>query len=65
MKRALSTYSYWHFREPKVAVETVIDQGRRTSAERRSHAPLHIELACQMGIPCIQLNSGFPNYSCL
>lgn len=26
VKLAISTYSYWHFREPKVAVETVIDK---------------------------------------
>ena len=26
VKLGISTYSYWHFRDPKVSVETVIDR---------------------------------------
>lgn len=104
----LSSYSYWHFREPKVSIETVISKAaelgvngvdilhrqmdsedraylqklKRTafvngvdliclsihqdfvdpSAEARQknvdHTIKCIELAYQMGIPCIRLNSG-------
>ena len=35
IKLALSTYSYWHFRDPKVSIETVIDKAAR-SASRAS-----------------------------
>jgi len=107
-KLGISTYSYWHFREPKVPVQTVIEKAaalgvngvdilhrqmdsedrsylqklKRTafvngvdliclsihqdfvdpSAEERKknvdHTIRCIELAYQMGIPCIRLNSG-------
>jgi sugar phosphate isomerase/epimerase len=107
-KLGLSTYSYWHFREPKVPVQTVIEKAaslgvngvdilhrqmdsedrsylqtlKRTafvngvdliclsihqdfvdpSAEKRKenveHTKKCIELAYQMGIPAIRLNSG-------
>lgn len=107
-KLGISTYSYWHFREPKVAVQTVIEKAaalgvsgvdilhrqmdsedrgylqklKRTafvngvdliclsihqdfvdpSAEEREknidHTIKCIELAYQMGIPSIRLNSG-------
>jgi len=29
VKLAISTYSYWHFRDPKVPIETVIDEAAR------------------------------------
>ncbi|HZO86979.1 MAG TPA: sugar phosphate isomerase/epimerase family protein [Chthonomonadaceae bacterium] len=108
VKLGISTYSYWHFREPKLPVETVIDRAsalgvagvdvlhRQMESEERSYLQrlkrrafiqgidliclsihqnfvspdasvrqgqidhtLHcIELAYQMGIPCIRLNSG-------
>jgi sugar phosphate isomerase/epimerase len=107
-KLGISTYSYWHFREPKVPVQTVIEKAaslgvngvdilhrqmdsedrgylqelKRTafvngvdliclsihqdfvdpSAEKRKenveHTKKCIELAYQMGIPAIRLNSG-------
>ncbi len=107
-KLGISTYSYWHFREPKVPVQTVIEKAatlgvngvdilhrqmdseergylqklKRTafvngvdliclsihqdfvdpSPEKRKkdvdHTIKCIELAYQMGIPCIRLNSG-------
>lgn len=107
-KLGISTYSYWHFREPKTSVQTVIEKAsalgvggvdvlhrqldsekpgylqnlKRTafvngvdliclsihqdfvdpSAEERKknidHTIKCIELAYQMGIPCIRLNSG-------
>ncbi|HEX7863273.1 MAG TPA: sugar phosphate isomerase/epimerase family protein [Verrucomicrobiae bacterium] len=107
-KLGISTYSYWHFRDPKVPVETVIEKAaalgvngvdilhrqmdsedrsylqklKRTafvngvdliclsihqdfvdpSAEERQKNVEHtikcIELAYQMGIPTIRLNSG-------
>lgn len=107
-KLGISTYSYWHFREPKVPVQTVIEKAaelgvngvdilhrqmdsedrgylqklKRTafvngvdliclsihqdfvdpSAEERKknvdHTIKCIELAYQMGIPAIRLNSG-------
>lgn len=107
-KLGLSTYSYWHFRDPKTPIETVIEKAsefgahgvdilhrqmdseerpylqklKRTalvngvdliclsihqdfvdpSAEDRQknidHTIKCIELAYQMGIPCIRLNSG-------
>ncbi|HEV8542711.1 MAG TPA: sugar phosphate isomerase/epimerase family protein [Verrucomicrobiae bacterium] len=107
-KLAISTYSYWHFRDPKAPIETVIEKSaaigvhgvdvlhrqmdseeraylqklKRTaftngidliclsihqnfvsaSAEERKknvdHTIKCIELAYQMGIPCIRLNSG-------
>jgi L-ribulose-5-phosphate 3-epimerase len=107
-KLAISTYSYWHFRDPKTPIETVIEKSaaigvrgldvlhrqmdsedrpylqklKRTafsngidliclsihqnfvspSAEERKknvdHTIKCIELAYQMGIPCIRLNSG-------
>lgn len=107
-KLGISTYSYWHFREPKVPVQTVIEKAaalgvngvdilhrqmdsedrsylqslKRTafvngvdliclsihqdfvdpSAEERQknidHTIKCIELAYQMGIPAIRLNSG-------
>ncbi len=108
VKLAVSTYSYWHFRDPKVSVSTVIEkcadlgvQGvdvlhRQLDSEERWHLQrlkrhaflngvdlmalsIHqdfvdpskeerqknidhtlrcIEIASQMGIPCIRLNSG-------
>ncbi len=108
IKLGISSYSYWHFRDPKVPIETVIDRAsemgvsgvevlhrQMESAEKpylqklKRHAFLHgidliclsihqdfvspdpairlqnvehtlscIELAYQMGIPCIRLNSG-------
>lgn len=108
VKFGLSTYSYWHFRTPKVPIETVIEKAsqlgvqgvdvlhRQMDSEDRSylmklkrtaftlgvdliclsihqdfvdpspetrkkeidHTLRCIELACQMGIPCIRLNSG-------
>lgn len=107
-KLGISTYSYWHFREPKTTVQTVIEKAaalgvggvdilhrqmdseergylqklKRTafvngvdliclsihqdfvdpSADERKknidHTIKCIELAYQMGIPCIRLNSG-------
>ena len=33
VKLAVSTYSYWHFREPKVTVDTVIDKASRLGIE--------------------------------
>jgi L-ribulose-5-phosphate 3-epimerase len=107
-KLGISTYSYWHFREPKTPIETVIEKAamlgadgvdvlhrqmdsenrgylqrlKRTafvngvdliclsihqdfvdsSPEKRKkdidHTIKCIELAYQMGIPCIRLNSG-------
>jgi L-ribulose-5-phosphate 3-epimerase len=107
-KLGISTYSYWHFRDPKVPVQTVIEKAsalgvngvdilhrqmdsedrgylqklKRTafvngvdlfclsihqdfvdpSAEERNknveHTKKCIELAYQMGIPAIRLNSG-------
>lgn len=32
-KLGLSTYSYWHFKSPKVAIETVIDEAARMEIE--------------------------------
>lgn len=108
VKLGLSTYSYWHFRDPKVSIETVIDEAarfevagvdvlhRQMDAEDtaycnklKRHAFLNgidlialsihqdfvdpdpeyrkqqvahtvhcLELAHQMGIPAIRLNSG-------
>ncbi|MBI3417536.1 MAG: sugar phosphate isomerase/epimerase [Verrucomicrobia bacterium] len=108
VKLAISTYSYWHFRAPKVSIETVIDKAsalgvegvdilhRQMDGEDRAylqklkrHAFLNgvdlislsihqnfvsphlserqkeidhthrcLELAYQMGIPSIRLNSG-------
>lgn len=108
VKLAISTYSYWHFREPKVAIETVIDKAgamgvqgidvlhQQMASEERwylqnlkrraftngldlvclsihqnfvspdadirqqnvEHTLRCIELAYQMGIPCIRVNSG-------
>src|SRR5688572_11577408 len=107
-KLGVSTYSYWHFREPKVPVQTVIEKAaalgvngvdilhRQMDSEDRGylqklkrtafingvdliclsihqdfvdpspearkkdidHTIKCIELAYQMGIPCIRLNSG-------
>jgi sugar phosphate isomerase/epimerase len=107
-KLGISTYSYWHFRNPKTPIESVIEKAsalgvsgvdllhrqmdsedrgylqalKRTafthgvdliclsihqdfvdpSAEKRQrdidHTLKCIELAYQMGIPCIRLNSG-------
>jgi L-ribulose-5-phosphate 3-epimerase len=107
-KLAISTYSYWHFRSPRVPIQHVIEQASRLGApavdvlhrqmeseergylqmlkraafvngvdliclsihqdfvdpkpEERQKAIDHtikcIELAYQMGIPCIRLNSG-------
>jgi L-ribulose-5-phosphate 3-epimerase len=107
-KLGLSTYSYWHFRDPKTPIETVIEKAsafgahgvdilhrqmdseerpylqklKRTafvngvdliclsihqdfvdpSAEERQknidHTVKCINLAYEMGIPCIRLNSG-------
>jgi sugar phosphate isomerase/epimerase len=108
LKLGLSTYSYWHFRPPKVSIETVIEKAshfgfagvdvlhQQMDSEERSylmklkrHAFVHgveliclsihqnfvspkaevrqeniqhtlkcIELAYQLGIPSIRLNSG-------
>jgi L-ribulose-5-phosphate 3-epimerase len=108
VKLAVATYSYWHFRPPKVRIETVIDKAaalgvqgvdvlhRQMDGEDRAylqklkrhafvngvglialsihqdfvdpkpeerqknieHTIKCIELAYQMGIPCIRLNSG-------
>ena len=108
VKLGISTYSYWHFRDPKVSVETVIDRAsalgvggvdilhRQMDGEDRGylqqlkrraftngvdliclsihqnfvspdpevrqknidHTLRCIELAYEMGIPCIRLNSG-------
>ena len=108
IKLGISSYSYWHFRPPKVSIETVIDKTARLGVEGvdilhrqmdsekpeylqklKRHAFLNgvdlislsihqdfvspdsasrkrniehtkkcIELAFQMGIPCIRLNSG-------
>ncbi len=108
IKLAISSYSYWHFRDPKVSLETVIHNAaelgvagvdvlhqqmegeerpylhklKRTAfragidlvnlsihqnfispdPQRRQHQIDHtlrcIELAHEMGIPCIRLNSG-------
>jgi L-ribulose-5-phosphate 3-epimerase len=33
VKLALSTYSYWHFRDPKVSIETVIDKAAAFGVE--------------------------------
>lgn len=107
-KLAISSYSYWHFRDPKMPIETVIEKSaalgvhgvdvlhRQMDSEDRSylqrlkrtafthgidliclsihqdfvdpspeerkkhvdHTIKCIELAYQMGIPCIRLNSG-------
>jgi L-ribulose-5-phosphate 3-epimerase len=107
-KLAISTYSYWHFRDPKTPIETVIEKSaaigvhgvdvlhRQMDSEERAyleklkrtaftngidliclsihqnfvspssderkknidHTLKCIELAYQMGIPCIRLNSG-------
>ncbi|NND31489.1 MAG: sugar phosphate isomerase/epimerase [Saprospiraceae bacterium] len=108
LKIAVSSYSYWHFKPPKVSIHEVIDRAARLGvegvdilhrqmdsedrdylmsikqkafvngidlislsihqdfvdplAEERQKAIDHtihcIELAYQMGIPCIRLNSG-------
>ena len=108
IKLGISTYSYWHFRPPKVSVESVIEKSARLGVEGvdilhrqmdsedngylqklKRHAfvngidliclSIHqdfvspdadsrnkniehtkhcIELAHEMGIPCIRLNSG-------
>src|SRR5882762_9319161 len=108
VRLAIATYSYWHFRPPKVSIETVIDKAALLgvegvdvlhrqmeseepsyvrklkrhalsrgvalvnlsihqdfvdpSAEERTKNIKHtikcIELAAQLGIPCIRLNSG-------
>jgi L-ribulose-5-phosphate 3-epimerase len=108
IKLGISSYSYWHFRPPKVSIETVIEKAsglgvegvdilhRQMESEDRAYlqklkrlAFVHgvdliclsihqdfvdprpevrqkeidhtlrcIELAYQMGIPCIRLNSG-------
>lgn len=108
VRLAIATYSYWHFRPPKVTIETVIDKAAELGAEGvdvlhrqmdsedaayvrklKRHAlsrgvalvclSIHqdfvdpsaeerlknvkhtikcIELAAQLGIPCIRLNSG-------
>src|SRR4051812_25726545 len=108
IRLAIATYSYWHFRPPKVAIETVIDKAAELgvqgvdvlhrqmdseepsyvrklkrhalsrgvalvclsihqdfvdpSAEERlkniKHTIRCIELAAQLGISCIRLNSG-------
>jgi L-ribulose-5-phosphate 3-epimerase len=107
-KLGISTYSYWHFREPKTSVQAVIEKAaalgvggvdilhRQMDSEERGylqklkraafvngvdliclsihqdfvdpspekrkkdidHTIKCIELAYQMGIPCIRLNSG-------
>ncbi|MDP7013962.1 MAG: twin-arginine translocation signal domain-containing protein, partial [Verrucomicrobiota bacterium] len=33
IKLGISTYSYWHFRDPKVSIETVIDKTARLGVE--------------------------------
>ena len=108
VKLALSTYSYWHFRDPKVSIETVIDKAaafgvegvdvlhRQMDAEDRAtlqklkrrafvngvslvslsihqdfvdpdpaarqkdidHTIHCLQLAHEMGIPCMRLNTG-------
>jgi len=108
IRLAIATYSYWHFRPPKVSIETVIDRAaefgvegvdvlhRQMDSEEPSYVrklkrhalsrgvslvclSIHqdfveskeeerdknikhtircIELAAQLGIPCIRLNSG-------
>src|SRR6266436_474833 len=108
VKLAIATYSYWHFRPPKVSIETVIDKAAELGvegvdvlhrqmdseepayvrklkrhalsrgialvnlsihqnfvspkAEERTKNIKHtikcIDLAYQLGIPCIRLNSG-------
>jgi L-ribulose-5-phosphate 3-epimerase len=108
IKLGISTYSYWHFRPPKVSIETVIEKASQLGAEgvdilhrqmesedraylqklkrlafingvdliclsihqdfvdpdpaerqkNIDHTLRCIELAYQMGIPCIRLNSG-------
>src|SRR5436190_4171441 len=108
VRLAIATYSYWHFRPPKVSIETVIDKAALLgvegvdvlhrqmdseepayvrklkrhalsrgvalvnlsihqdfvdpSADERTKNVNHtikcIELASQLGIPCIRLNSG-------
>ncbi len=108
VKLGVSSYSYWHFRPPKVSIQKVIDKAAylgvegvdvlhrqmdsekpdylqklkrhaflngvdliglsihqdfvEPTAEARKHNVEHtkkcIELAFQMGIPCIRLNSG-------
>lgn len=108
MKLGISTYSYWHFRDPKIPIETVIERAsaigvagvdilhQQMGSEERSylqrlkrhafqngidliclsihqnfvspepgvrqrnidHTLRCIELAYQMGIPSIRLNSG-------
>lgn len=108
LKLGISTYSYWHFRPPKISIETVIEKAgqlgvegvdllhRQMDSDERTyllklkrHAFLNgvdliclsihqnfvspdaavrakniehtlhcIEMAYQMGIPCIRLNSG-------
>ncbi|MEK7684563.1 MAG: sugar phosphate isomerase/epimerase family protein [Verrucomicrobiota bacterium] len=108
VKLGLSTYSYWHFRPPKISIETVIEKAgqlgvegvdilhRQMESEDRAylqklkrlafvngvdliclsihqdfvdpdaaerqknidHTLRCIELAYEMGIPCIRLNSG-------
>ena len=108
VKLGISTYSYWHFRPPKVSIQTVIEKASALGVEGvdilhrqmesedlaylqklKRHAFIHgvdlislsihqdfvspekserqkaidhtlkcIELAYQMGIPCIRLNSG-------
>jgi L-ribulose-5-phosphate 3-epimerase len=107
-KLGISTYSYWHFRPPKISIETVIEKAsllgvegvdllhRQMDSDERTYLlnlkrlaflngidliclsihqnfvspdaavrakniehTLHcIEMAYQMGIPCIRLNSG-------
>jgi sugar phosphate isomerase/epimerase len=108
IRLAIATYSYWHFRPPKVSIEAVIDRAAdlgvegvdvlhrqmdseepsyvrklkrhalsrgvslvclsihqdfvEPTAEERDKNVKHtircIELAAQLGIPCIRLNSG-------
>jgi len=108
IKLGISSYSYWHFRPPKIPIETIIDKAselgvpgvdilhRQMASEDRAYLQklkrhafingvdliclsihqnfvspnpaarqkaidhtLHcIELAYEMGIPCIRLNSG-------
>ena len=38
-KLAISTYSYWHFKTPKVPIEKVIDEAALLSVEGRHPAP--------------------------
>jgi len=33
IKLGISSYSYWHFRDPKVSIETVIDKTARLGVE--------------------------------